>query len=149
MERISYDEMLEMASLGAGVMHSRSIEFAKKFATQVHVRSSFSDTPGTIIGPEPESDKIPVCGMALEKNEARITVAGVPDVPGVVMKLFSKIAAARIPVDMIVQSAGSRGKTDISFTVDFPFPSWLLSHSSAFLSASSFPFLPEPVALEE
>ena len=117
MDRISYDEMLEMASLGAGVMHSRSIEFAKKFATQVHVRSSFSDTPGTIIGSEPESDKIPVCGMALEKNESRITVAGVPDVPGVVMKLFSKIAAARIPVDMIVQSAGSQGKTDISFTV--------------------------------
>lgn len=117
MERISYDEMLEMASLGAGVMHSRSIEFAKKFMTPVHVRSSLSDTPGTIIGPKPESDKVPVCGMALEKNEARITVGGVPDVPGVVMKLFSEIAAARIPVDMIVQSAGIEGKTDISFTV--------------------------------
>lgn len=117
LDRISYDEMLEMASLGAGVMHSRSIEFAKKFATPVHVRSSFSDTPGTIIGPEPESDKIPVCGMALLKNEARITVAGVPDVPGVVMKLFSEIAESRIPVDMIVQNAASDGKTDISFTV--------------------------------
>lgn len=117
MDKISYDEMLEMASLGAGVMHSRSIEFAKKFATRVHVRSSFSDTPGTIIGPESESDQIPVCGMALEKNEARVTVAGVPDVPGVVMELFSAIAAARIPVDMIVQNAASDGKTDISFTV--------------------------------
>ena len=117
MDKISYDEMLEMASLGAGVMHSRSIEFAKKFGTRVHVRSSFSDNPGTIIGPEPESVRVPVCGAALAKNEARLTVVAVPDVPGAAMKLFSRIAEARIPIDMIVQNAGEGGKTDISFTV--------------------------------
>ncbi len=117
LDKISYDEMLEMASLGAGVMHSRSIEFAKKFGTPVHVRSSFSDTPGTVIGVEPESDKIPVCGMAMVKNESRITVTEVPDIPGVVMRLFTEIAEAQIPVDMIVQNASSDGKTDISFTV--------------------------------
>lgn len=117
MEKISYDEMLEMASAGAGVMHSRSIEFAKKFGTLVHVRSSFSDNPGTIIGPEPESENVPVCGAALAKNEAQVTVAGVPDVPGAAMKLFSKIAEAKIPIDMIVQNASAGGKTDISFTV--------------------------------
>ena len=117
LDKISYDEMLEMASLGAGVMHSRSIEFAKKFGTRVHVRSSFSDNPGTIIGPEPECLKTPVCGAALVKNEARLTVVAVPDVPGAAMKLFSKIAEAKIPIDMIVQNASDGGKTDISFTV--------------------------------
>lgn len=117
LEKISYDEMLEMASLGAGVMHSRSIEFAKKFGTKVHVRSSFSDNPGTIIGPKPECAKTPVCGAALVKNEARLTVVAVPDVPGAAMKLFSKIAEAKIPIDMIVQNASDGGKTDISFTV--------------------------------
>ena len=117
MDRISYDEMLEMASMGAGVMHSRSIEFAKKFGTLVHVRSSFSDNAGTIIGPEPEDSGTPVCGAALAKNEAQITVGGVPDVPGAAMKLFSKIAEAKIPLDMIVQNASDGKKTDISFTV--------------------------------
>lgn len=117
MDKISYDEMLEMASMGAGVMHSRSIEFAKKFGVRVHVRSSFSDTPGTIIGPEPEDGQTVVCGTALAKNEAQITVRGVPDVPGAAMKFFSKIAEANVPIDMIVQNASEGGKTDISFTV--------------------------------
>ncbi|MDO5552826.1 MAG: aspartate kinase [Planctomycetia bacterium] len=116
-ERISYDEMLELASLGAGVMHSRSIEFAKKFDVPVQVRSSFSDNPGTIIGPDPESDQVPVCGVALSKNEARFTVIGVPDRPGVAMNLFSRIAEAKIPTDMIAQNVSNQGKTDISFTV--------------------------------
>ncbi|MDO5566523.1 MAG: aspartate kinase, partial [Planctomycetia bacterium] len=116
-ERISYDEMLELASLGAGVMHSRSIEFAKKFGVTVHVRSSFSDNPGTIIGPNPESPHVPVCGVALAKEEARFTVIGVPDRPGVAMELFSRIAEAKIPTDMIAQNISSAGKTDISFTV--------------------------------
>ncbi len=117
LDKISYDEMLEMASMGAGVMHSRSIEFAKKFGTRIHVRSSFSDTPGTIIGPETESLDVPVCGAAMAKNEAQITVVGVPDVPGAAMKLFSRIAEAKVPIDMIVQNASEEEKTDISFTV--------------------------------
>ncbi len=116
-DKISYDEMLELASLGAGVMHSRSIEFAKKFKVPVQVRSSFSDSPGTIIGPDPESDSVPACGVALAKNEARITVVGVPDKPGVAMNLFSLIANAKIPTDMIAQNNSKDGRTDISFTV--------------------------------
>ena len=76
--QISYDEMLELATAGAGVMHNRSIEFAKKFHVPVHVRSSFSDNPGTMIGPEPESPGTAVCGAAMVKDEARLTVLGVP-----------------------------------------------------------------------
>ncbi|MDO5308658.1 MAG: aspartate kinase [Planctomycetia bacterium] len=117
LERISYDEMLELASLGAGVMHSRSIEFAKKFGTIVHVRSSFSDNPGTIIGPDVERVDAPVCGAALAKDETRITVIGVPDEPGVAMRLFSKFADAKIPTDMIAQNSSAKGRTDVSFTV--------------------------------
>ncbi|MCF0233906.1 MAG: aspartate kinase, partial [Thermoguttaceae bacterium] len=116
-ERISYDEMLELASLGAGVMHSRSIEFAKKFGVLVHVRSSFSDRPGTVIGPVPERLDAPVCGAALAKDEARVTVVGVPDKPGVAMKLFAKFADARIATDMIAQSPSRDGLTDVSFTI--------------------------------
>lgn len=116
-ERISYDEMLELASMGAGVMHSRSIEFAKKFGVLVHVRSSFSDNPGTVIGPNPERADAPVCGAALAKDETRVSVYGVPDRPGVAMKLFSRLADAKIPTDMIAQSSSAAGKTDVSFTV--------------------------------
>ena len=113
--QISYDEMLELASLGAGVMHSRSIEFAKKFGVAVHVRNSFSDTPGTLIIETPESDAA-VSGAAIEKQEARLTLVGVPDKPGIAMHLFSEIAEANIPTDMIVQNVGQDGRTDISFT---------------------------------
>jgi len=114
--QISYDEMLELASLGAGVMHSRSIEFAKKFGVAVHVRSSFSDAPGTLIVETPENDTA-VSGAAIEKQEARLTLVGVPDKPGIAMHLFSKIAEANIPTDMIVQNVGQEGHTDIAFTV--------------------------------
>ncbi|MDR1922983.1 MAG: aspartate kinase [Planctomycetaceae bacterium] len=114
--QISYDEMLELASLGAGVMHSRSIEFAKKFGVTVHVRSSFSDTDGTLIVATPESD-MPVAGCAVARNEARLTLVGVPDKPGNAMWLFSRIAEAKIATDMIVQNIGLEGRTDISFTV--------------------------------
>jgi aspartate kinase len=117
MKRVSYDEMLEMASLGAGVMHSRSIEFAKKFSVPIHVRSSFSDTPGSIIGPLPESRERPVGGATLTRDEARVTVEGVPDRPGSSLEIFSKIAARNIAVDMIVQNVGAEGKANISFTV--------------------------------
>lgn len=116
-QQISYDEMLELASLGAGVMHNRSIEFAKKFDVPIHVRSSFSDVTGTMIMALPETSDVPVCGAALTKDEARVTVLGVPDVPGTSYEIFSRIAERNISVDMIVQNVGQQGKADISFTV--------------------------------
>jgi aspartate kinase len=118
-DRISYDEMLELASLGAGVMHSRSIEFAKKYDVPIHVRSSFSDTPGTWIVAEREARRlgVTVSGAALAKDEARVTILGVPDRPGVVHAIFHTIAAANIVVDMIVQNVATEGMTEVSFTV--------------------------------
>ena len=116
-KRVSYDEMLELASLGAGVMHNRSIEFAKKFDVPVHVRSSFTDVPGTIITSEPEAANMPVGGAALVKDEARVTIRGVPDQPGTSLGIFSKLAKRTISVDMIVQNVGDHGLADISFTV--------------------------------
>lgn len=115
--RISYDEMLELASAGAGVMHNRSIEFAKKFSVPVHVRSSFTDTPGTMITGRPESKNQAVCGAAVVRDEARITVMAVPDRPGAALTLFSKIAEKHIAMDMIVQNVGAGGQANISFTV--------------------------------
>lgn len=116
-EVVSYDEMLELASLGAGVMHSRSIEFAKKFGVPIHVRSSFSDTEGTMIVAESESVSQPVSGAAMTAEEARVTVLGVPDVPGKSQQLFAAIAARKVAVDMVVQNIGQSGKADVSFTV--------------------------------
>jgi aspartate kinase len=119
MDRVSHDEILELASLGAGVMHSRSIEFGKKFSVPIHVcnAQSFSDEPGTVIGGESESADRAVSGAALTKNEAEITIAGVPDHPGTSYAIFSKLAAVNVAVDMIVQNAGADGTADISFTV--------------------------------
>jgi len=117
MKQISYDEMLELASVGAGVMHNRSIEFAKKFSVPVHVRSSFSDNPGTMIVSAPRSTDRPVSGAAVVKNEARVTVLGIPDRPGAAMALFSKIAQRNVATDMIVQNVAAEGRADISFTV--------------------------------
>lgn len=117
MSRISYDEMLELASLGAGVMHNRSIEFAKKHDVPIHVRSSFSDTRGTLIVAEPESPSAPVCGAAMTRNEARITIQGVPDKPGSSCEIFKQLAERKITVDMIVQNIGQEDRADISFTV--------------------------------
>ncbi len=114
---ISYDEMLELASLGAGVMHSRSIEFAKKFDVPIHVRSSFSDIEGTMIVAEPESRSAPVSGAALTRDESRVSILGVPDVPGTSLAIFSAISEKKIAVDMVVQNVGSGGLADISFTV--------------------------------
>jgi aspartate kinase len=118
-DRISYDEMLELASLGAGVMHSRSIEFAKKYGVPIHVRSSFADAPGTWIVGEAEARRLgsSVTGAALVKDEARVTVSGVPDRPGVVHTLFRKIAEANIVVDMIVQNVATDGRAEVDFTV--------------------------------
>jgi aspartate kinase len=117
MSQISYDEMLELASLGAGVMHNRSIEFAKKYDVPIHVRSSFSDVRGTLIVSKSESPTSGVCGAAMTRNEARITVQGVPDVPGSSLQLFQLLANRKIDVDMIVQNVGEADRADISFTV--------------------------------
>ena len=114
---ISYDEMLELASLGAGVMHPRSIEFAKKFGVKVLVRSSFKNVPGTMILSAAEATPRAVSGVALAKDEARITLENVPDQPGSSHALFSQLAASGIAVDMIVQNVGQGGQADISFTV--------------------------------
>ena len=118
-DRISYDEMLELASLGAGVMHSRSIEFAKKYGVPIHVRSSFSDTEGTWIVSEGDARRlgVSVTGAALARDEGRITILGVPDRPGVVHRIFNSIAEANIVVDMIVQNVSKEGQTEVSFTV--------------------------------
>ena len=113
----SYDEMLELASLGAGVMHSRSIEFAKKFNVPVHVRNSQVDNEGTLISTVSEDPSRGVSGAAITLDEARITLTGVPDKPGSSNAIFSSIAQANITVDMIVQDAGMDGLSNISFTV--------------------------------
>ncbi|QDU22594.1 aspartate kinase [Urbifossiella limnaea] len=118
MDAISYDEMLEMASMGAGVMHSRSIEFAKKFDVPLMVRNSRSDAVGTWIMPEAEwMREFPACGVALATDEARVVLDGVPDVPGVSHRVFAALAGANLAVDMIAQSAGGGGKATIGFTV--------------------------------
>jgi aspartate kinase len=98
-------------------MHSRSIEFGKKFDVPIHVRSSFTDQPGTMIVADPERPDQPVSGAAITKDEARITVQGVVDKPGSSLEIFSRIAAKNISVDMIVQNVGESGRADISFTV--------------------------------
>jgi aspartate kinase len=117
-DAISYDEMLELASVGAGVMHSRSIEFAKKFDVPLQVRSSFSDVEGTWIVPETEwMREVAVCGAAIVRDEARINLEGIPDEPGVSHRVFSAIAGQNIVVDMIAQNVGSAGRASIGFTV--------------------------------
>lgn len=117
MSQVSYDEMLELASLGAGVMHNRSIEFAKKFDVPIRVRSSFSDVVGTMIVADSESPSVGVCGAAMSRNEARITIRGVPDRPGTSYEIFKRLADRKINVDMIVQNLGQEQRADISFTV--------------------------------
>ncbi len=118
MDRISYDEMLEMASLGAKVLQIRSVEFAKKYNVPVHVRSSFSEEEGTMVVNEDASmEKLVVSGVICDKNQARITLKKVPDQPGVAAKVFAPVAAAGIVVDMIIQNMRSGGQTDLTFTV--------------------------------
>jgi aspartate kinase len=118
LDAISYDEMLELASAGAGVMHSRSIEFAKKFDVPLQVRSSLSDAEGTWIVPEADwMREVVVCGAALVRDEARVAINGVPDQPGISHRVFTAVAARNIVVDMIAQNAGRDGRADIGFTV--------------------------------
>ncbi|MSU59673.1 MAG: aspartate kinase [Pedosphaera sp.] len=121
---ISYDEMLELASLGANVMQSRSVEFAKKFGVVFEVRSSLNDNPGTIVKEETKSmEDVVVRGVSLDKNQAKLTLVAVPDKPGVAARVFKAIGDANVNVDMIVQNI-SHGTgtpaTDLSFTVDKP-----------------------------
>ena len=116
---ISYEEMLEMASLGAKVMQIRSVEFAAKYGVRIHVRSSFSDEEGTWILPEEEvMEKVVVRGISLDTSESRITVVKVPDKPGIAAKIFKPLGEAHIVVDMIVQNVSHQGYTDMSFTVN-------------------------------
>ena len=119
LQRISYDEMLEMASMGAKVLHIRSVEFAKKYNVPVHVRSSFVDEPGTMVVREEKSmEQVLVSGVAYSKGDARITLAGLPDVPGVAARIFAEIAREGIVVDMIIQgSSGETSLANLSFTV--------------------------------
>ncbi|MCM8794766.1 MAG: aspartate kinase [Candidatus Omnitrophica bacterium] len=115
---ISYDEMLELASLGAQVMQARSMEMAKKYEVPLHVRSSFSRRTGTIISKEVKSmEQIVVSGVSLQKDEAKITICDVPDKPGIAATIFTRISDANINVDMIVQNVSRTGMTDVSFTV--------------------------------
>lgn len=117
-KKITYDEMLEMASLGAQVMQARSIEVAKKFNVPLHVRSSFAKDPGTMITKEVRKmEDVVVSGVTLNKNEAKITLCTVPDKPGVAVKLFKELAEAGVSVDMIVQNVSHTRQTDISFTI--------------------------------
>lgn len=115
--QVCYDEMLELASLGAGVMHSRSVEFGKKFNVPIHVRSSLSDVPGSVIVDDADTASMAVSGAALTKDEALISVFAVPDVPGTIYQIFSPIADKKITVDMIVQNVAEDGNTNVSFTV--------------------------------
>ena len=117
LDSISYDEMLELASLGAQVLQSRALEFAKKYNVPIHVRSSFSDVPGTIICEEAEEmEEVAVRGVALQRDEAKITLQGVPDVPGIAARILGAMAARSINVDMIIQNATVSGHTDFTFT---------------------------------
>jgi aspartate kinase len=116
--RVSYDEMIELASTGAKVLEIRSVEFAKKFLVPVHVRSTFTNVEGTWVVKEEESmDDVLVSGVSYDQNEAKITLQRVPDRPGLAAQIFSPIAAAHIIVDMIIQNASEDGTTDLTFTV--------------------------------
>lgn len=118
LKKISYEEMLEMASLGAKVLEIRSVEFAKKYKVPVHVRSTFTHKEGTMVVPEDKSmEKILVSGITYNKNEARITITKVPDKPGTASKIFTPISEAGVVVDMIIQNTSAEGLTDLTFTV--------------------------------
>ncbi len=118
LKEISYDELLEMAGAGAKVMQSRAVEFAKKFGVEFEVRSSFKKSSGTTTREEtPSMEDVVVRGISLDRRQAKLSIAGVRDEPGIAGRIFSNIAAAHIIVDMIVQNASIAGTTDISFTI--------------------------------
>lgn len=117
LDRISYDEMLELASLGAKVLQNRSVELAKKLNVNLVTRSSFNDHEGTLITGEEKMEDAIISGIALDKNQARITIRNVEDRPGVAAEIFSALASKEINVDMIVQNIGRNGETNLGFTV--------------------------------
>ena len=114
---ISYDEMLELATLGAQVLNNRSVEMAKKYNIELEVISSLTRQPGTIVKEEAKMEKMLISGVAKDEDVARISIIGVPDRPGLAFKIFSKLSAKNINVDIILQSIGRNGTKDISFTV--------------------------------
>jgi len=120
LERISYDEMLEMASLGAKVVQNRAVEFAKKFNVVLHIRSTFTGSEGTIVAEEADEmsmEKVVIRGVTLNKEESKLTITRVPDRPGLAARIFKAVADAKINVDMIIQNISEEGHTDVSFTV--------------------------------
>ena len=118
LDEVAYDELLEMSSAGSKVMQSRAVEFAKKFGIEFEVRSSFKTSTGTVAREaSPSMEDVVIRGISLDRHQAKLTVAGVRDEPGIAGRIFSNIAAAHIIVDMIVQNASIGGTTDISFTI--------------------------------
>ena len=117
LEAITYDEMLELATSGAKVLHSRSVELAKKYGVEMVVRSSLNETEGTVVKEVVKVEKMLITGVASDKNTARISVMGVADTPGIAFKIFHRLAKNNINVDIILQSVGRDGTKDISFTV--------------------------------
>lgn len=118
MDEVSYQEVLEMASLGAGVLHPRSVELAEKFKLPLVVRSSYNHNEGTIIKEEVSMEKVLVRGIALDENIGKISILEVPDKPGIAFQLMSALSAANIHLDMIVQNVNRTAVNDISFTVN-------------------------------
>jgi len=117
-EKITYDEMLEMASLGAKVLQLRSVEFAKKYGVVIHVRSSFNDNPGTLVQKEDsDMETVMVSGVTYSKDEAKISVLQIPDKPGVAASIFTPLSDANITVDVIIQNVSTKGLNDLTFTV--------------------------------
>lgn len=117
-KRISYEEMLELASLGAKVLQTRSVELAMRYGMPIHLRSSFQNVPGTWVAEEDESmERADITGIAYNRDEAKLTVLGIPDHPGIAARIFGPIAEAGINVDVIVQNVSEQGHTDITFTV--------------------------------
>ena len=117
LKEITYDEMLELASLGAGVLHNRSVELAKKYGVQLVVRSSLNTSEGTIVKEETKMERMLVSGVAGDNDVARIALIGVKDEPGVAFKVFNILAKKNINVDIILQSIGRDDSKDIAFTV--------------------------------
>jgi len=117
LDSISFDEMLELASLGAGVLHNRSVELAKKYNVNLMVRSSLNNNPGTVVKEENKMERMIVKGVARDNDVARISICNIEDKPGMAFKVFSLLASKKINVDIILQSIGREGKKDISFTV--------------------------------
>jgi aspartate kinase len=140
-DEISYDEMLELASLGAKVMQARSVEFAKKFKVEFVVRSSFNRNPGTLVREEhAKMEDVVLRGVSLDKNQAKVTMLGVPDKPGVAAGIFSALAAAGTNVDMIVQNIATDGTTDLTFTLaqdDLPAARKVIEAQAAQIGARS------------